>query len=332
MKKLCYLIVCLTSVILFSGCEATGSQGEGLVSSSGRSGEVLVVCSDNQWKGCLGDSLQAILMQSVLGLSRDEPMFILSHVSENRFKEAYRKQRNIILFVTDTTIEEAKITVNHNPWAKPQLLIQIKTKDEQQAIETFSKYRKTIINYLLSSEIKRFQRAQRSNQDFYLSSEIEKLFNMSIVIPDGFIFAVKDSNFAWLRKDTKDWTQSIFISIQDYKDTSQFKNEYIVRHRNTCTQKYVFGTIDSSYVIVDEEYIPAISEYIEFSEGYAVRTVGIWKMVNDFMGGPFVNMSILDAKNNRIITVDGFLYAPSDDKRDLLRQLEAILLSVKFVQ
>jgi hypothetical protein len=331
MRKLVFFI-CVIPLILFSGCEGTGSQGKGLTSSSGRSGEVLIVCSDEQWKGALGDSLHAILMQPILGLSRDEPMFILSHISENRFKEAYKKQRNIIFFTIDTTIEQTKIVVNHDTWAQPQLLIRVNAKNEQQTIETFSNCQTSIINYLMSSDIKRFQRAQRSNQDFYLSSEIEKLFDISIVIPDGFIFAVKDSNFAWLRKDTKDWTQNILISVQNYTDTNQLKNKHIVRYRNACTQKYVFGTMEGSYVIVDEEYIPTFSEYIEFKEGYTIRTVGIWKMVRDFMGGPFVNITLLDAQRNRIITVDGFLYAPSNDKRDLLRQLEAILLSVKFVQ
>ena len=154
--------------------------------------------------------------------------------------------------------------------------------------------------------------------------------NISIVIPDGFIFAVKKSNFVWLRKDTKEWTQSIMIYIENYTDTNQFRNEYIVRLRNTNTQKYVFGASDSTYVKVEDKYIPTASEYIEYKAGYAVRTVGLWGMVNDFMGGPFVNMTILDEKNSRIITVDGFLYAPSEDKRDLLRQLDAILLSLKF--
>jgi hypothetical protein len=332
MRKLCFLVAVVIHLILFSGCNGTGSQGKGFLSSSGRSGEVLVVCSDEQWKGALGDSLHAILMQPVLGLPQEEPLFILSHISGNRFKEAYKKQRNIVLFITDATIDQAKITVSHNPWAKPQLLIQVKVKDEQQAIETFSKYRETIVNYLLSSEIKRFQRAQESNRNLHLSSEIKKLFNMSMVIPEGFIFAVKDSNFVWLRKDTEDWTQSILIYIQDYNDTNRLKNEHIVRYRNTNTQRYVFGPKDSSYVIVDEKYIPTISEYVKFQEGYTVRTVGLWKTVGDFMGGPFVNMTVLDVKNNRIITVDGFLYAPSDEKRDLLRQLEAILLSIKFDQ
>ena len=46
------------------------------------------------------------------------------------------------------------------------------------------------------------------------------------------------------------------------------------------------------------------------------------------MGGPFVSYTLLDTVYNRVVTVDGFLYAPSDPKRDLLRQVEAILKSL----
>ncbi|NQU81639.1 MAG: DUF4837 family protein, partial [Bacteroidetes bacterium] len=33
---------------------------------------------------------------------------------------------------------------------------------------------------------------------------------------------------------------------------------------------------------------------------------------------------------NRVITVDGFVYAPGDKKRELLRQVETILYSLKL--
>ena len=46
------------------------------------------------------------------------------------------------------------------------------------------------------------------------------------------------------------------------------------------------------------------------------------------MGGPFVSYTLLDTVYNRVVTLDGFLYAPSDPKRDLLRQVEAILKSL----
>ena len=329
MKKFIFLFFAASGIILF-GCGGMGSQGGGLMSSSGRSGEVLVVCSDKQWKSVLGDSLRAVLMQPVTGLPQEEPMFLLSHVAEDYFREAYKKQRNIIYFTIDQSIEQPKVIVNYNLWAEPQLLIRLHAKNEQEAIETLSKHSKSILNYLLTSDIKRFQRAQRSNQNFQLSSEIEQLMHVSVVMPDGFIFAVKKSDFIWLRKDTKEWTQSIMIYVENYTDTNQFSNEYIVKLRNTNTQKYVFGPSEGTYAVVEDKYIPTLSEYLEYKEGYAVRTVGLWGLNQDKMGGPFVNMTILDEKNSRIVTIDGFLYAPSEEKRDLLRQLDAILLSLKF--
>ena len=328
MKRI--VLMMAIAVGMFVGCGGMGSQGTGLLSSSGRSGEVLIVCSDNHWKSALGDSLQAIFMQSVYGLPQAEPMFLLSHISEDRFREAYKKQRNIIYFTIDASIENPKVVVNQDPWAKPQLLVRITAKSEQQAIETVSEYQHAITNYLLDSEMKRFQRSQRSNQDFKISSEIKKRFNISMIVPDGFFFAVNDTNFCWLRKDTKDWTQNILVYTQEYTDTNQFKNETIVKLRDIYTRQYVFGSVDSSYAIVDERYIPTHSEYMALDKQYAIRTIGLWKMEKDFMGGAFVNMSILDAEKNRVITIDGFLYAPADEKRDLLRQLEAIILSTKL--
>ena len=48
------------------------------------------------------------------------------------------------------------------------------------------------------------------------------------------------------------------------------------------------------------------------------------------MGGPFVNITQLDEKRNRIVTVEGFVYAPGNDKRDLLQQVEAIIYTLDF--
>ncbi|MDR1877994.1 MAG: DUF4837 family protein [Bacteroidales bacterium] len=332
MKKFVFFIVVAMSAMVFSSCDGTGSQGKGLLSSSGRSGEILIVCDDDVWQGASGDSLQAILMRPVLGLPQDEPMFLLSRISEDRFREAYKRQRNIIVFSINPDLWQPKVSVTYNRWAQPQILVRIEVQDKQQIVEVLSQYRETLTDYLLDSEMKRFQRAQQSKRNFQASSTVEQLFHISMTIPEGFIFAVKDSSFAWLRKDTKDWTQSILIYTQPYTDTNQFHNEEIVKERNIRTKQYVFGSTDSSYTVIDEDYIPALSEYMRFDEGYAVRTVGLWKTVRDFMGGAFVNMSILDTKNNRIVTIDGFLYAPSDNKRDLMRQLEAMMLSVKFQQ
>ena len=48
------------------------------------------------------------------------------------------------------------------------------------------------------------------------------------------------------------------------------------------------------------------------------------------MGGPFVSLITKDEVNNRFVMIDGFVYAPKEDKRELLRQVEAILYTIDF--
>jgi PAS domain S-box-containing protein len=56
----------------------------------------------------------------------------------------------------------------------------------------------------------------------------------------------------------------------------------------------------------------------------------IAKMEGDFMGGPFVSYTFLDPKYKRIVTIDGYVYFPGQDKKNLLRQVEAIIYSFRI--
>ena len=55
--------------------------------------------------------------------------------------------------------------------------------------------------------------------------------------------------------------------------------------------------------------------------------LGAWKMLNDKMGGTFVNYAFLSKNNKEIINVDGYVYAPNFEKSKLIRELEAIIYS-----
>ena len=45
------------------------------------------------------------------------------------------------------------------------------------------------------------------------------------------------------------------------------------------------------------------------------------------MGGPFISDAFLSADGKNVIVIEGFVYAPKYDKRDYLRQVEAIIYS-----
>ncbi len=64
----------------------------------------------------------------------------------------------------------------------------------------------------------------------------------------------------------------------------------------------------------------------------AYQTKGTWDLKGDFMSGSFINYAILDRKKKTFLVIEGFCYAPSTDKRDLMFELESIIKSVKFLK
>jgi hypothetical protein len=82
-------------------------------------------------------------------------------------------------------------------------------------------------------------------------------------------------------------------------------------------------------MITDEAYSPYFSK-TDVGGNIAFETKGTWLMKNDYMSGPFINYAIKDKKNNRIIVLEGFCYAPSKEKRDLMFEVEAIIKTIKI--
>ena len=48
------------------------------------------------------------------------------------------------------------------------------------------------------------------------------------------------------------------------------------------------------------------------------------------MGAPFIGLSAVDKKRNKVITVEGYVYAPKFDKLNYIRQMEAILYTFEI--
>ena len=117
----------------------------------------------------------------------------------------------------------------------------------------------------------------------------------------------------------------------DYKDTIVFNPKHIIQWRNTLTLEHIPGPSPISFMKVAMEFNPPIFDTItDFPGGYAVETRGLWEVENDFMGGPFINYTFVDKANNKVITLDGYVYNPNEDKKNYLRQLEAIFFAAKF--
>ena len=71
-----------------------------------------------------------------------------------------------------------------------------------------------------------------------------------------------------------------------------------------------------------------LNSIIDNKPAYEVR--GVWKMQGYTMAGPFITYVIEDKVNKRYLIGDGYVYAPSLEKRDYVFELESIIKSIKI--
>ena len=74
----------------------------------------------------------------------------------------------------------------------------------------------------------------------------------------------------------------------------------------------------------ERKYFPSYEES-EFKGNFALEVRGLWKMENDFMGGPFYSLTVVDESRGRLLTMEGYAYAPYFDKRPYIRELEGVI-------
>lgn len=318
----------VSSLFFFYSCDL---ESDGLPNSKGKSSEILVITNNKkQWNSRIGDSIVAFFYQDVPGLPQPEPMFTLVNIPQEAFKEMYKPYRNIFIINIDKTLEEPLFEARKDLWAKTQQVVKISAPDDESLIKEFNETKDVIMSLFLKTEQKRIQKAFASVQSAKINSELQKKFGIMLTIPSGFNISKSKKDFLWIRKETLTYSQGLIIYWEDYTDTIQFIPAYIAAKRNEITERYIPGPADSSFMLISDQFIKPEFHEITLNDKYAVQTRGLWKVENDFMGGPFISYTLVHENGNKIITIDGYVYAPSEEKRDLVRQMNSILQSIRF--
>jgi hypothetical protein len=302
------------------------------VRSIGSTSEVLVVVENQQqWENSIGQVIKKNLGRDQEGLSQPEPLFDLAHLTKNSFSDLLKKHRNILIVEIDKQQLEPKMEVVENLWAEPQVIIRITAPNKDLFKSTFETHIETFIEKYNKAERERIIAVFTPSINKKVTSKVAKKFDLMMIIPEGFFLAKSESDFMWIRKEVSEFSQGIIIFREPYLDTAQFTKESINARTMRLLQQYIPGSVHESYMALDEEFlVPKPRLVNDFVTDYAVELRGLWDVENDFMGGPYVSYTFTDKENEHIITAFGYVYNPNKDKRNLLRQVEAILYSTEF--
>ena len=321
-----YWSLLVLSFAITSSCNdgsKSGSSYKILPSTSGKPGELLVVLKDEYWNGEVGDSIRKIFKQPQYGLPQPEPIFTLSHVPPKGFASVLKRHRNLLILKKgDKGVYKTK-----NEWSKPQVIITLVGKNEQDFLSQLSGRKHDLIQHYNEVERNRLILAFSKSQDLDVVHELKTRFHLSMVIPKSFYLAKAEDDFFWIRNETADISHGIMVYFSEGRTTQL---DSILALRDSVSKKHITSETEGAFMQVEQQYPPAMNA-IKVNGQDALEIRGLWRMDGDFMGGPFLNFCYYDAKNNRTIYLDGFVYAPKFTKREYLRQLEAILWSLEVI-
>jgi hypothetical protein len=324
MQKILLLIV----VSLFISCSSDAPRKP---AASGKAGEMLVVMNTTQWEASAGDLVREVFASYVPMLPQAEPHFNLFQISPDAFAKLFETHRNILFVEFDPSLEKGKIEARRDQWSYPQMVIRVIAPNEEVLERILESNSEAFINYYLQQERERMINAYNRMINHQARKTVNEKLKLDLAVPEGYFVAKEAVDFIWLRQTgtREDLDLGLLITVLPYTDPAKdFNHKVIWERRDSITKLHIPGTFENTWMTTYPD-IPPVFKEINFNDQYAVEARGLWKIANDYMGGPFVNITFVDEKNSRLINLDGFVYAPKFDKRDYLRQVEALMYSVK---
>tara|TARA_B110001452_G_C15202627_1_gene417290 strand:- start:249 stop:1226 length:978 start_codon:yes stop_codon:yes gene_type:complete len=318
-KALCVFLV-------LSACENVNDKTVYKPRSSGNINDLSVVIDNELWESPVGETIRSTIGAPLYGLPQDEPQFKLRQIPLSIFS-GFVKNTRLVLKVTKGA--EASTKFYKDPYASPQRMILVSGMTNQEIIDQFADNQEKITNAFKAYEIKEKQR--RSRKSLFNSTAISEQLGIEIQFPSIYRLAKQEDDFFWIRRDIKTGTVNLLLYTVPYDEalTKEALANRVIRTRDSIGRKHIPGPVEGSYMTTEKAYTPFFGKD-KVANLSCFKTKSIWQVKDAFMSGPFINYWIEDKANNRFLIAEGFVFAPSVEKRAYVFELEAIIQSISI--
>ncbi|HCN52746.1 MAG TPA: DUF4837 domain-containing protein [Prevotella sp.] len=275
--------------------------------SGGRPFEVLLA-------GDRDSTVYQELDADVEGLPQSEPSFDISSLQGEDIGQALRLSHLIVkVSINPQVFTATRIRYAKNVDAEPQMVVYIGSPSVQALKADMPKLGPQLRMLLNRAELNNQILRLREKHNIKMEEEIRRRFGIDLWIPVDMTSSKKGKDFLWLSNNATTGMQNICI--------------YFGTNRDSVMKANIKGETDDMYMATVHESVRRTRERTK--SGTRLITKGLWEMEGDAMGGPFISHTLDDSIRHRVITVEGFVYAPEMKKRNLMRQLEAVLYTLK---
>ncbi len=331
------IILTLVAVVLILGSCGNYESSTSLKSYIGDFGDMMVVVDRDLWEGDFGDSIKVLFTDYVPAMMPAQGQFDLEFSTPDNFKGSAKRFRNVLHIDIGDKLSNQKpnIKTTSSEFAIDQLVVYAKAKTEADMLTLLSTRYKDIINKINDEEVSRKQKALSFRQDTLAMQTIERKKGYSMLVPPSYKVLVDSGNVLWLNKMSsvkeddldKYMVRDIVVSTYEYDDEKVLEVENLLRKRDQILRVITYDENDSTYVRHQEKHDVTV-RYLSTDENYELELRSLWTKEGAFQGGPSLQYVQLDLPNRRVIHADARLYAPGHSKRELMRELEAIIKSV----
>ncbi|NNE28623.1 MAG: DUF4837 family protein [Saprospiraceae bacterium] len=344
-------------LIFFGACsEEFTSRLDPLTNALGIASQVTVITDEDMWVGTVGDTFEYYFGAAYPILPQPEPLFDLRHFTpQDLAEDGLRKQLRTYVLLADLSKSDspttklvvkdlgpAKVTkareeedyhmaVGYDRWARGQIVIYLFANSQEELMEQignrFPSMAKRINDFDEEKVVATVYLAGSSQK---LNPLVEETYQMKMDIPNDYFLAIQEGKTIWLRKETDFLSSNILMTEVPYTSKDQFSKKGLKRLRDSLGLKYVSTSSEATFMRINDTDLPMVVTPKNLGGSFGVEARGIWEIENDFMGGPFLSYAVLAPDNSRVIFIDGFVHAPSKEKRKFMQRLEVIFKSINF--
>lgn len=282
--------------------------------SGGKPSEVLIV-------GDRDSLITRWLCHPVSGLPQGEPSFDISHVTTEGYGASLRMARVIVIPDIDASQHNAiRLHYERDLYAQPQLIVTIESPSWGTLRESSAQVGRKLRQLLLRFESNCYIHEARKSRNTRMEELVARQLGATLFIPADLSSVKQGKNFVWLSDNGKSVQRNLCLyrlpagtSAITGRDSVMAAN--LPGEHDGMVMHTVPGSTTEQTVTVGGHQVTVIS--------------GLWEMTGDAMGGPFVQHLLNDSISGGQIVGEAFVYAPGMKKRDLLRELEALLFTLR---
>lgn len=286
--------------------------------SGGKPYEVLLV-------GDSVDDVLSVLETDAEGLPQPEPAFDVSVIPTAHYNQSVWLARAIVIVTIDPErFSMTRLRYEKNLHAAPQMVVYVNSPSRQTLHRDMPRLgvslRQLLTRFEMNTEIGRLASASNPKSERL----VQQVIGWHLKVPADMASHKEGEHFVWLSNNAATGMRNICVYTLPLKPLTRLE---LIHARDSVMKRNMLGERKGMYVETVESTVGAVSMRENGRKVAIMR--GLWAMKGDAMGGPFVAHVVADSAQKRYVVAEAFIYAPEMQKRNIMKQTEAALYTLK---